>query len=29
MSNLTNLILENEGLIYKIISKYQNYFEWR
>ena len=27
MSNLTNLILENEGLIYKIISKYQNYFE--
>lgn len=27
MSNLTNLISENEGLIYKIISKYQNYLE--
>lgn len=27
MNNITELILENEGLIYKIISKYQNYFE--
>lgn len=27
MNNITELILENEGIIYKIISKYQNYFE--
>ena len=27
MDNLTNIIIENEGLIYKIINKYQNYFE--
>ena len=26
-NNVTNLILENEGLIYKIIGKYKNYFE--
>jgi len=27
MENITNIIKENEGLIYKIISKYRNYFE--
>lgn len=27
MSDITNLIIENEGLIYKIIAKYKNYFE--
>jgi len=27
MNDITNLIQENERLIYKIISKYQNYFE--
>ena len=27
MENLTDLIITNEGLIYKIINKYQNYFE--
>ena len=27
MDNITNLILDNENLIYKIISKYKNYFE--
>lgn len=27
MKNITDLILENEGLIYKIINKYKNYFE--
>ncbi len=26
-NDITNLILENEGLIYKIINKYKNYFE--
>ena len=27
MPNITDIIVENEGLIYKIISKYHNYFE--
>lgn len=27
MKTLTDLIIENEGLIYKIIGKYKNYFE--
>lgn len=27
MDNITDVILENEGLIYKIINKYKNYFE--
>lgn len=27
MNDITSIIKENEGLIYKIISKYQNYFE--
>ena len=27
MNNITDLILENEGIIYKIINKYKNYFE--
>lgn len=27
MNNITDIILENEGLIYKIINKYKNYFE--
>lgn len=27
MKNVTDIILENEGLIYKIINKYKNYFE--
>jgi len=27
MKDITELILENEGLIYKIINKYRNYFE--
>ena len=27
MTNITDLILENEGLIYKIINKYRSYFE--
>ena len=27
MENLGEIILENEGLIYKIINKYKNYFE--
>jgi RNA polymerase sigma factor (sigma-70 family) len=27
MENLTEIIIENEGLIYKIINKYRNYFE--
>ena len=27
MDDITELIIENEGLIYKIINKYQNYFE--
>jgi len=27
MNNITDLILENENLIYKIITKYKNYFE--
>ena len=27
MPNITNIILENEALIYKIINKYHNYFE--
>lgn len=27
MNNIASIIEENEGLIYKIISKYQNYFE--
>ena len=27
MENITEIILENEGLIYKIINKYRNYFE--
>ena len=27
MENLTEIIIENEGLIYKIINKYKNYFE--
>ncbi len=27
MMNITDIILENQGLIYKIISKYKNYFE--
>ena len=27
MEDITNLILENEGLIYKVITKYKNYFE--
>ena len=27
MENLEEIILENEGLIYKIINKYRNYFE--
>ena len=27
MDNITNVILENEGLIHKIIGKYRNYFE--
>lgn len=27
MNNITELIFENEGLIYKIINKYKNYFE--
>ena len=27
MDNLTNIILENENLIYKIISKYSTYYD--
>lgn len=27
MKDITDLIIENEGLIYKIINKYKNYFE--
>ena len=27
MENMTDLILSNEGLIYKIINKYRAYFE--
>lgn len=27
MSNITDIIVENDGLIYKIINKYRNYFE--
>jgi len=27
MTEITDLILENEGIIYKIINKYKNYFE--
>lgn len=27
MENITNIIIENEGLIYKIINKYKTYFE--
>lgn len=27
MQDITELIIENEGLIYKIINKYRNYFE--
>ena len=27
MNNLGDIIIENEGLIYKIINKYKNYFE--
>lgn len=27
MNDLTELIIQNEGLIYKIINKYKNYFE--
>jgi RNA polymerase sporulation-specific sigma factor len=27
MDNLGDVIIENEGLIYKIIDKYRNYFE--
>ena len=27
MKDITELIIENEGLIYKIINKYKNYFE--
>lgn len=27
MDNITNLIIKNEGIIYKIINKYKNYFE--
>lgn len=27
MNDITELIIENEGLIYKIINKYKNYFE--
>ncbi len=27
MEDITNLIIKNEGLIYKIIDKYKNYFE--
>lgn len=27
MNTITDLILENEGIIYKIINKYKNYFE--
>ena len=27
MDNIQDIILENEGLIYKIINKYKNYFE--
>lgn len=27
MKNITDIILENEGFIYKIINRYQNYFE--
>lgn len=27
MENITSIIKQNEGLIYKIISKYRNYFE--
>ena len=27
MQNITDIILENERLIYKIINKYRNYFE--
>ena len=27
MKDITELIIENEGLIYKIINKYRNYFE--
>ena len=27
MNDITELIVENEGLIYKIINKYRNYFE--
>lgn len=27
MENLAEIIIENEGLIYKIINKYRNYFE--
>ena len=27
MEDITELIIENEGLIYKIINKYRNYFE--
>lgn len=27
MNNITDIILENEGLIYGIINKYKNYFE--
>lgn len=27
MNDITELIIENEGLIYKIINKYRNYFE--
>lgn len=27
MKNITDIILKNEGIIYKIISKYRNYFE--
>ena len=27
MIDITDLIIQNEGLIYKIINKYQNYFE--
>lgn len=27
MQNITDIILNNEGLIYKIINKYRNYFE--
>lgn len=27
MKNITDIILENEGLVYKIINKYRNYFE--